>query len=117
MASAKAGWIALHRKLLESSEWKTSTPQHRAVLIGVLLMTNHKKTKHLDEESGRRIVVERGQLLTTISKIAAVCHVSKSSVVRALEKFGERGTGFWKVEPHRSFSIITIKNYELYQSG
>lgn len=117
MASAKAGWIALHRKLLESTEWSTSTPQHRAVLIGVLLMTNHKRTKHLYAESGRRIFVERGQLLTTVSKLAGVCRVSKSSVVRALEKFGERGSRFWKVEPHRNFSIITIKNYELYQSG
>lgn len=117
MASSTVGWIALHRKLLESTEWSTSTPQHRAVLIGVLLMTNHKRAKHLDAESGRRIVVERGQLLTTISKITEQCHVSKSSVVRALEKFGERGTRFWKVEPHRNFSIITIKNYDLYQSS
>lgn len=117
MVSAKAGWIALHRKLLESAEWRTSTPQHRAVLIGVLLMTNHKKTRYHDAERNRHIVVERGQLLTTISKIAEQSRVSKSSVVRALEKFGERGTGFWKVEPHRNFSIITIKNYDLYQAG
>ena len=117
MVSAKAGWIALHRKLLESAEWKTSTPQHRAVLIGVLLMSSHKRTKYHDPERDCTIIVERGQLLTTVSKLAKVCRVSKSSAVRALEKFGERGTGFWKVKPHRNFSIITIKNYALYQAS
>ena len=39
------GFIALHRKLLDSSIWQVTTVEQKVILITLLLMANHSEKK------------------------------------------------------------------------
>ena len=108
------GWIKLYRGLLGKAIWKDSTPEQKTILITLLLMANHKETEW--EWKGTSFHCSPGQFKTSLESIAAACGkgISVQNVRTALKKFEKYG--FLTNESTRAGRLITICNWEQYQS-
>jgi hypothetical protein len=100
------GFIKLHRKLIEWEWFADSKTFH--VFMYLLLDANHT------EKKWRGITVERGQTLTGRIKISEATGVSQQSVRTALSNLCS--TDEITIQSTNRFSIITICNYDKYQS-
>ncbi len=109
------GWIKLHRELLDKAIWKDSSPEQKTILTTLLLMVNHTNSEW--EWKRERLCCSPGQLRTSLDSIAAACGkgVSRQNVRTALKRF-ER-YGFLTNESTKTGRLITICNWELYQSS
>ncbi|CCL84894.1 hypothetical protein KLK96_06580 [Clostridioides difficile] len=109
------GWIKLHRKIKESPLYKDCNSKQRDILINLLLSVNHKPNKWV--YGGKEYEVKSGQLITSLESIANMCSkdVSIQNVRTALKKF-ER-YGFLTNKSTNKNRLITIENWELYQSN
>jgi hypothetical protein len=101
-----SGWIKLYRKFL-TWEWYT-TPNMVHIFIYLLLSANHEKGKW------KGIEVERGQLVTGLLSIKKNTGVSVQSTRTCLERL--KSTGEITIKSTNKYSIITVCNYESYQS-
>lgn len=108
------GWIKLHRKLKESPLYKDCNSKQRDILINLLLMVNHKSNKWIFK--GEEHEVKGGQVVTSLESIANMCakDVSVQNVRTALLKFEKHG--FLTNKSTNKNRLITIVNWELYQS-
>ena len=108
------GWIKLYRGLLGKAIWKDSTPEQKTILITLLLMANHKETEW--EWKGTSFHCSPGQFKTSLESITAACGkgISVQNVRTALKRFEKYG--FLTNESTRSGRLITICNWEQYQS-
>lgn len=108
------GWIKLHRKLKESPLYKDCNSKQRDILINLLLMVNHKSNKWIFK--GEEHEVKAGQVVTSLESIANMCakDVSVQNVRTALLKFEKHG--FLTNKSTNKNRLITIVNWELYQS-
>ena len=100
------GFIKLHRKLIEWEWFADSKTFH--VFMYLLLDANHT------EKKWRGITVDRGQTLTGRIKISEATGVSQQSVRTALSNLSS--TDEITIQSTNRFSIITICNYNKYQS-
>jgi len=107
------GWLKLYRKLLESSVWKNSTASHKAVLITILMKANHGECDWWDNSAGKNIVLKPGSFTTSNRQLAEDAEVSVKAVRNALERLEKQN--FITSRAHRTFTLITIKNWNLYQ--
>lgn len=107
------GWIKLHRHLMDKAIWTDSTPEHKTILITLLMMANHKVKEW--EWKGEKYVAKPGQFVTSLEKIAinAGKGVSIQNVRTALKKFEKYG--FLTNESTNKNRLITIENWESYQ--
>lgn len=105
------GWIKLHRKFLHSAIFKDSGSVH--LFIYLLLKANHKEKRFMFNQ--REQVVGRGQMITGIERISEDTGLSFWQVRSRLELFESENMISRKTT--NRFSIITVCNYELYQSG
>lgn len=99
------GWIKLHRKFL-NWEW-IDMPEMVKLFIYLLMEANH------EEKQWHGQTIARGQLVTSIDKIAEDNHYSVQKIrtcLRRLEKTGE----IIKKSTNK-FTTITISNYGNYQ--
>ena len=101
------GWISLYRKFLEW-EWY-DYPTVKIVFLHCLLSANHKNIKWRD------IVIKRGQLVTSYEKLATLNGLTVQQVRTALEKL--QSTHELTYQSTSQYSIITVKNYNLYQDS
>ena len=99
------GWIKLHRKILEW-EWYSDANTFR-LFIHLLLKANHQDTKW------RGITIKRGQVLTSIRKLAKELKLTEKQIRGALQKL--KRTHEVAHQPTALYSIITIKNFDRYQ--
>lgn len=108
------GWIKLHRKLKESPLYKDCNSKQRDILINLLLMVNHKTNKWIFK--GEEHEVKSGQVVTSLESIANMCakDVSVQNVRTALLKFEKHG--FLTNKSTNKNRLITIVNWDLYQS-
>ena len=108
------GWIKLYRGLLGKAIWKDSTPEQKTILITLLLMANHKETEW--EWKGTSFHCSPGQFKTSLESMAAACGkgISVQNVRTALKRFEKYG--FLTNESTRAGRLITICNWEQYQS-
>lgn len=111
MNKSFTGWIALHRKLTDSAIYSDSTAVH--LWIHLLFKANHKDKKFL--HAGQMIDLKRGQILTGRKVLASEIGANESKIFRLLKVFESEQM----IEQQKSnkFSIISILNYEQYQSG
>ncbi len=109
-----SGWIKLHRELGQKAIWTTSTPEQKVILITLLMMANHKETEW--EWMGEKYIVKPGQIITSINSIVSECGqgISQQNVRTALVRFEKYG--FLTNESTKQARLITIVNWELYQS-
>lgn len=101
------GWISLYRKFLEW-EWY-DYPTVKIIFLHCLLCANHKNIKWRD------IVIKRGQLVTSYEKLASLNGLTVQQVRTALEKL--QATNEITYQSTSQYSIITVKNYNLYQDS
>ena len=106
------GWIKLYRCLFEKAIWTTSNPSQKVVLITLLGMVNHKESQW--EWEGKKFICKPGQVVTSLKTISQKAKVSVQSVRSALLKLEKYG--FLTNESTKQGRIITIVNWELYQS-
>ena len=72
------GWICLHRKILESDVWMDDEEpfDKRSAWVDLLLMANHKENSMIFD--GHKLVVERGQIVTSVRKLSSRWRWSKN---------------------------------------
>ena len=101
------GHIKLDRKILEW-EWYSDLNTCR-LFIHLLLKANWKDGRF------QGIAVPRGSLVTSYQTLADESGLTLRSVRTAIDHL--RMTGEVTVKRHAKFSVVTIKNYNLYQSA
>lgn len=105
------GWISIHRKIIESSWFGKSEYVH--LWLYLLLKANHQ-----DKEifvGNEKVLVKRGQLLTSRNKLSEVVHVQENKIYRILKCFENEH----QIEQHKThkYTIISIVNYDVYQKN
>ena len=106
----KKGWIALHRQIMD--HWIWQNPEQYRAWNYLLFMANHEEQ---DVPFREGIVhVERGQLITSIGKLAESWKWSKDRVRRFLTLLSDTNM-IIRVSDRRK-TTITIVNYGVYQN-
>ena len=109
---AEKGWIKTYRKIQDCWIWLEKEPfDKRSAWIDLLLTANHEEVKI--RFNGDFITVEKGQILTSIRKLADKWHWSVDKVLRFLRLI--ESDGMIKKDSDNFRTLITIENYELYQ--
>lgn len=100
------GFIVLHRKFLKW-EW-FDDPFMVHLFVYLLLKSNHDKGRW------RGIEVKRGQLITGINSLKKDTRISAQTLRTCLTKL--KSTGEITIQSTNRFSLVTVVNYDLYQS-
>ena len=106
-----SGWVKLHREILDSKLWSCSDATFR-VAIYLLMSANH------EARWVRRIQIERGQTVRSLTQIAADCKVSRKAArvaVRVLVQ-DEFITADEPFGAHHG-TRVTVCKYETYQTN
>lgn len=105
------GWIKIHRKILDNPI-VCKDSQTFAIWIYLLLNATHQDVPALFK--GKRITLQKGQLLTGILSIAKKLDIDKSKVQRTLKSFENDK----QIEQQMSNQnrLISILNWEEYQN-
>lgn len=105
--SNELGWIRLYRKM---TEWRWyGLPNMMAVFIHLLLTANHRDGYSFGVE------IKRGQVLTSEDGIMRSIRIKRGALRVCLKKLEETGEIVRSVT--NKYSIITICNYDSYQSN
>lgn len=108
------GYIKLHRALIDKPIWECSTPEHKAILITILLLANYEEKHWLWK--GEKYKCLPGQFVTSLPKLALKSGTSIQSVRTALKNF-EKMYDFLTDQSTESGRLITVVNWALYQSN
>ena len=104
------GWIKLHRKILDNPII-TKNSETLAVWIYLLLNATHQEYDTLFK--GKRITLQKGQLITGIISISKKLKINKDKVQRILKSF-ENDKQITQQTSNRN-RLITILNWNKYQ--
>ena len=109
------GWIKLYRELTDKPIWGRSSPEHKVILITLLMMANHAHNEW--EWKGKRFICEPGQMITSLDQIAKTAGkgISVQNIRTALDRF-ER-YNFLTNESTKTGRLITICNWATYQQN
>jgi hypothetical protein len=107
------GWIKLHRCLMEKAIWRCSSPEHKSILITLLMMANHEDKQWV--WNGKKYLCRPGQFITSLSSIALNSGTSIQNVRTALKNFQEK-YDFLTNESTKQNRLITITNWDTYQN-
>jgi len=109
---SRPGWLKLYNQTLDSDFWIDPAPfSHRDAFIHVLIAANWRKG--ITRRSGQKIIVNRGQWLTSIRKLMDTFHWSKNRVYRWLETM--RDYEMIQSESVGFGTLLTVVNYDKYQ--
>lgn len=100
------GWVTLHRKFLQW-EW-FDKPEMVQLFIYLLLMAGHTERKY------RGVVLQRGELVTSMPAIMKDTKLSEQQTRTCIKRL--KSTGEITCKSTNKFTIITICNYDRYQS-
>ncbi len=103
----KNGWLKIHRKI-QNWEWYSDANTFR-VFMHLLLNTNHEVEKFRGKE------IHVGSLPTGRKKIASELGLSEQEIRTALSRL--QSTNNITIKSTKSFSIISICNWEEYQDN
>lgn len=107
MRNMEDTYIKAYRKLLK---WRwADNPYMVALWIRLLLTANHA------DKDWHKIVIKRGQLVTSIAKLSFESGLSKQQVRTCLERL--KDTEEIVLESTNKYTIITIGNYADYQAN
>ena len=106
-------WIKLHRQIRESAIWDNDEPfDYRSAWLD-LIMEAHTKSNEVNWR-GNVISVKRGDVYTSIRKLAGRWHWSTGKVTRFLKILEKLGM----IRRHRDIkcvTLLTIVNYGKFQ--
>lgn len=100
------GWISLYRQFIDW-EWYDDANTMR-LFIHCLLSANY------EDKKWRGKLIKRGSFITSLSKLAYSLKLSKMQIRNTLTKLKTTGEITHLATPE--YSIITVKNYDLYQN-
>jgi len=100
------GWIKLHRKFSDWEWYQDSKMVH--LFIHLLIIANHK------DNNWQGVEIKRGQLITGRKKLSEETGISEQSIRTCLNKL--KMTNELTIKSTNKYSIITICNYDKYQS-
>lgn len=108
-----AGWLKLHRKLLDSNMYKSLNSKQRDVLFSCLMLANYAENEW--EYNGSVFKCNPGQFVTSLDSIAKNCgkDVKVQSVRTALLKLEK--WGFLTNESTKTGRLISICKWDEYQ--
>lgn len=108
------GYIKLHRELVTKPIWLNSTPEQKTILITLLTMANFKPKQW--EWQGKKFNVKAGQFITSSKSICDCCGtgITRQNVRTALARFEK--LEFLTIESTKQGILVTITNWEVYQS-
>lgn len=110
--SEKRGWIKVYRKLQECELWLEDKPfDDRSAWIDLLISAGHRDTRIIF--NGHPVTVARGQLLTSVRKLAVKWKWGNQKTLNYLRMLEE--LGMIKKDSDNYRTLITIENYEIYQ--
>jgi hypothetical protein len=102
-----AGWIKVFR---EFADWEWfAVPEMVQVFIYLLINANFEDKKWQGK------VVEKGQLITSVDSIKCATHLSPKQIRTCLSRLEQTGEICRKTT--NKYTLITISNYERYQSS
>ena len=108
----KAGYILLHRCLLDSSVWNDGEKHNRkSAWIDLMLKVNHSDKSIMVD--GKEIVIHRGQRLTSIAKLAIEWGVTRKTAKSWINAW--KSAGMVYVDSNNRYTLITILKYSVYQ--
>lgn len=105
------GWIRVHRSLTEHWLHEDKPFGQFGAWVDLLLMANHEARKMPIE--GQIIVVQRGQMFTSVRSLATRWGWSKVKVSRFLTLL--ENDEMVKLERSKSGTLLTLVNYDNYQ--
>ena len=106
------GYIKLHRRVTESWLYDCKPFCKSMAWLDILLSASYEKRKY--GVKGRPVILERGQLGTSLGKLADRWGWKKTTVNSFLEVL--ISDGMIKVVRNAGGTVITVVNWELYQS-
>jgi len=110
--SDRIGYLKLYRKTVDSDFWVDPDPfSLRDAFIHVLLAANWREG--ISRRNGHKVVINRGQWLTSIRKLMETFHWSKNRVYRWLKTM--RDYEMLESENLGFGTLLTVVNYDKYQ--
>lgn len=106
---ADKGWIKLDRAITD--HWIFSDAENFKAWVDLLIMANHENNKVYLREG--LVNVKRGQMITSIEKLALRWNWSKSKVYRFLKLL--ESEQMVKRNSNQFRTLLTIENYGKYQ--
>ena len=105
------GWIRIHRKIINAPWFNKSEYVH--LWLYLLLKANHKEQEIFI--GNEKVLVKRGQLLTSRHKLSEVVHIQENKIYRILKCFENEH----QIEQHKTkkYTVISIVNYDTYQKS
>jgi hypothetical protein len=109
------GYFKIWRELFTKPIWLKSTPEQKSILVTLIAMANFADREW--EWKGEKFKAKRGQFVTSLESIrdSSGVGVSIQNVRSALQRF-EKKFDFLTNESTKMGRLITIVNWELYQS-
>ena len=101
-----SGWIKLHRKMIKWEWYKKPEMVH--LFLYLLFRANH------EDQKWQGIDIKRGQILTGRRKLSFETGISERSIRTCIKRL--KSTSELTIETTSRYSLITITNYEFYQS-
>lgn len=101
------GYVLMHRDILDW-EWYQS-PNVSRLYFHLILKVNFKDKKWQGQ------LIKRGQLITSLSHLGNDLMLSDQAIRTALNKLAEGG--YIKVEATNRFTLVTLVNYDKFQSA
>lgn len=117
------GWVKLHRSIFNSSLWMMG-PNDFKVAMALIVKANPKEKEFYDKWERKRILVPRGELITSYAHFAELCGLSIQNVRTSIKNLTH--DGFIEiVKPNTQptlrsrlhFTHIRICKYETYQKN
>ena len=103
----KNGWICVWRKI-QDWEWWSANANILKVFLYILMNANTV------DKVWRGQIIKRGQLVTTLNTLALSCYLNREAIRKVLKHLEDSND--ITIEGTHRFSIITISNYDYYQS-
>ena len=104
------GWIKLPREILDDPIIKK--PKLLQLYMYCYLRANHQESKIIFNDS--IIKIERGSFITGRKKISMDLNIHETTIYNRLKSL--RKLNYISIKPNSKFSILTIVNYDRYQS-
>ena len=109
--SINNGWIKLHRKIIDNWIWED--PEKLRAWLDILMMANHEEKQIYFD--GRIIDIQRGQKLTSISKLCDRWNWSRNRVWRFIRTLCD--AQMVTANRTRNGTLLTVVNYGVYQGA
>ena len=108
------GWIKIHRQIQENALWKSDAPfDYRSAWIDLIMMANVKQKEVMYR--GQTTIVRRGDVYTSIRKLAARWHWSTGKVSRYINNLVKLEM-VKKIKSTKSATLLSLVKYEDFQN-